>query len=65
MIGEFADTRDVYIWLVKRRLIKNCMLCLWQCGVSTKRTKSQVEYRGITENDKRCTYLFWLRREGK
>ena len=30
MIGAFSDTRDVLNWLAKRRLIKNCMLCV--CG---------------------------------
>ena len=25
-IGAFSDTRDVWNWLAKRRLIKNCIL---------------------------------------
>ena len=42
MIGEFPDTWDVINWLAKQRLIKNCMLCLWQCDVSTKKGKMQL-----------------------
>ena len=42
MTGAFSDTRDVLNWLAKRRLIKNCMLCV--CGGVTylqKRVTSQ------------------------